>query len=36
MKREEEFILPLAERWLEAGDWEKIAVVFRANRDFAW
>ena len=36
MKREEEFILPLAERWLEAGDWEKIAVAFRANRDFAW
>jgi hemerythrin-like domain-containing protein len=36
MKREEEFILPLAERWLNAGDWETIAVAFRANRDFAW
>ncbi len=36
MKREEESILPLAERCLDAGDWETIAVAFRANRDFAW
>lgn len=36
MKREEEVILPLAERWLDPGDWQTIAVAFRANRDFAW
>lgn len=36
MKREEEFILPLAERCLGADDWETIAAAFRANRDFAW
>ncbi len=36
MKREEELILPLAERSLDAGDWLTIATAFQANRDFAW
>jgi len=33
MRKEEEKLLPLAEKHLTAGDWEAIAKEFRSNRD---
>jgi hypothetical protein len=33
MRLEEDVILPLAERWLTAADWEPINAAFQANAD---
>jgi hemerythrin-like domain-containing protein len=36
MRREEEVVLPLAERALNASDWQTIAAAFQANRNLVW
>jgi hemerythrin-like domain-containing protein len=36
MRREEEVVLPLAERALGESDWQTIAAAFQANRNLAW
>ncbi|HXH03669.1 MAG TPA: hemerythrin domain-containing protein [Candidatus Competibacteraceae bacterium] len=36
MHKEEEVVLPLAERYLTAEDWQAIDAAFRSNLDRAW
>lgn len=36
MRKEEEIVLPLAERHLTSQDWEAIQAAFQANRSQAW
>jgi hemerythrin-like domain-containing protein len=36
MRREEDVVLPLAERALNASDWQTIAAAFQANRNLMW
>ncbi len=31
MRKEEDVLLPLAEQWLRADDWDRIAEAFREN-----